>query len=48
MATAAGGHAFFDGTDKALAQVMALGANYYTLSYVPPIPTGTAHFEDRD
>ncbi len=35
MATAAGGHAFFDGADKALAQVMALGSNYYTLSYVP-------------
>jgi len=35
IATAAGGHAFFDGADKALAQVMALGSNYYTLSYVP-------------
>jgi len=35
MATAAGGHAFFDGADKALAQVMSLGDNYYTLSYVP-------------
>ena len=34
-ATAAGGHAFFDGADKALAQLMALGSNYYTLSYVP-------------
>ncbi|HUD22861.1 MAG TPA: VWA domain-containing protein [Acidobacteriaceae bacterium] len=35
IAAAAGGHAFFDGADKALAQVMALGSNYYTLSYVP-------------
>jgi VWFA-related protein len=38
LATAAGGHAFFDGTDKAMAQVMALGSNYYTLSYVPTNP----------
>ena len=37
-ATAAGGHAFFDGADKALAQIMALGSNYYTLSYVPSNP----------
>jgi len=36
--TAAGGHAFFDGADKALAQIMALGSNYYTLSYVPTNP----------
>ena len=35
LATAAGGHAFFDGAGKALTQVMALGSNYYTLSYVP-------------
>jgi VWFA-related protein len=33
-----GGHAFFDGADKALSQIMALGSNYYTLSYVPTNP----------
>lgn len=38
MATAAGGHTFFNGADKALTQIMALGTNYYTLSYVPTNP----------
>ena len=30
-----GGHAFFDGTTKALSQIIALGDDYYTLSYTP-------------
>ena len=37
-ATALGGHAFFDGTTKALAQIVALGSDYYSLSYVPTNP----------
>jgi hypothetical protein len=35
LATSLGGHAFFDGTDRALAQILAIGSEYYTLSYVP-------------
>ena len=38
LATSLGGHAFFDGTDKALAQILAVGSEYYTLSYVPTNP----------
>jgi len=37
-AAAMGGHAFFDGATKALTQIVAIGANHYTLSYVPTNP----------
>jgi VWFA-related protein len=33
-----GGHAFFDGATKALNQIVAIGANHYTLSYAPTNP----------
>ncbi|MGD0888706.1 MAG: VWA domain-containing protein [Acidobacteriaceae bacterium] len=44
MATAAGGHAFFNGTDKALAQIVNIGSNYYTISYVPTNPNWNGAF----
>jgi VWFA-related protein len=33
-----GGHAFFNGATDALSQIIATGADYYTLSYVPTNP----------
>jgi VWFA-related protein len=33
-----GGHAFFNGTTKALAQIVVSGSDYYELSYVPTNP----------
>jgi VWFA-related protein len=35
LATSMGGHAFFDGANKALSKIIAIGSDYYTLSYVP-------------
>jgi VWFA-related protein len=37
-ATAVGGHAYFNGATDALNKIQAVGANYYTLSYVPSNP----------
>jgi len=37
-AAAVGGHAFFNGATDALNKILAVGANYYTLSYVPSNP----------
>jgi hypothetical protein len=38
LATAAGGHAYFNGIPQALTQIVAAGDDYYTLSYVPTNP----------
>jgi VWFA-related protein len=38
LATAAGGHAYFNGIPQALTQIVATGDDYYTLSYVPTNP----------
>jgi VWFA-related protein len=35
MATAAGGHLYLTGIRQALSEIAAIGAEYYTLSYVP-------------
>ena len=35
QAARVGGHAFFDGAAEALPQILAIGSDYYTLSYVP-------------
>jgi hypothetical protein len=44
LATSLGGHAFFDGADKALPQILAIGSQYYTLSYVPTNPNWNGKF----